>query len=101
MDIPSLDEVPVRLKPFPWTLAKGPLWTWRSTSTQESETDDFYTLTGTATGEVSVSVPIVGSVSCELTGRFATGQLTPESATTVTVSLTISNPEVTQAVLPM
>jgi hypothetical protein len=56
---------------------------------RQSPTDDFYTLTGTAQGSVSVY-----GYECGLTGP-CNGQLTPETTTTVRVTLSISDPVVT------
>jgi PKD repeat protein len=89
VDVPTTDEVPVTRT---ISLSVPPSVTVQIVVDvdRENALDDFYTLAGTASGRVSL-----GSLACQMTTAECTGRMTPESATSVGASLTISNPEVT------
>ena len=90
VDVPSLDEVP-DTQTITLDLGDGASVALEAEIKQEDEADEFYTLTGTASGTVSLP-PFI---SCQLTRADCSGRLTPDTTNTVTVFITISNPEVT------
>lgn len=88
VDIPSPEEVPVTrtisLSPVGGSFGEAVVEVDR-----ENPDDNFYTLTGTASGTASYM-----GVQCQIEAD-CTGQMTPETTTTVGVSITLSNPVVT------
>lgn len=84
VDIPSWDEVPVTMT-ISLNLAAGASVELQVQVDQANPLDDFYTLTGTGSGDVTV---------CAMVGD-CDGELVPESTTTVSVSIALSNPVLT------
>jgi PKD repeat protein len=89
VDVPAADEVPVTRTV---SLSVPPSATVQIVVEvdRENALDDFYTLTGTASGRVSL-----GSLVCQMTTADCSGRMTPESATSVGATLTIANPAFT------
>ncbi len=89
VDIPSLDEVPQLDRTIPLSHAGGSFGEAVVDIDRLNPTDNFYTVTGTASGAA-----IAFGVQCEIQAD-SDGEITPTSTNTVSVALTISNPVVT------
>jgi hypothetical protein len=96
VDIPALEDLDEggEMQTVSLNLGEGATVDLEINMDQEDPADDFYTVSGTASGGITVTVPIIGQVSCELIRADCDGQITPVTETTVTGSLTISNPQV-------
>ena len=85
VDIPSLDEVPQQDRTVPLSHAGGSFGEAVVDIERVNPGDNFYTLTGTASGGASAF-----GVQCQIAAD-CDGEITPETTTTVRVTLTISN----------
>ena len=88
VDMPSPDQVPVS-RTVSLNHAGGSFGQAVVEIARQNPEDNFYTLTGTVSGTASVS-----GVQCQIEADCG-GAITPETTTTVGVTLTISNPVVT------